>query len=247
MRVGRGRVWCGIIMLLAGCAGPRQQQLHQAMLADQNPAAHARDLEYHYQVRYPDVLRIDIHGRPDLSGLRPVGLDGTIDVGRLMSVDGRTVLQLQRDIALALRLPYSAVRVRVEQYASQQIYLFGEVGNRHRVVAYRGPETILDLIQRIGGPGEGAELNDIHVVRGHVAEGKPPEVFHVDLQAIVTKQDLSTNIRLEPFDRVHIGQTRRQKMSSYMPPWFKLFTPPPRPNRSGELLAPAETITGSNP
>jgi protein involved in polysaccharide export with SLBB domain len=198
--------------------------MHQTLLADRNPAAHTRDLELHYEIRYPDVLAVEVRGRPDLSASRPVSLDGLVSLGQArFAVDGRSPPEVAREIAARLHLPPSAVRVRVEKFASQHLYLFGEVGDKHHVVAYQGPETIVDLLQRLGGASPDAALSDVHVVRPHVADGKPPEVFHVDLHAILTKHDLATNIRLEPFDRIHVGETRTKRISEFMPPWFKLF------------------------
>lgn len=210
------------LALLAGCASSRDA--HQALLADRNPSAHARDLELHYQIRYPDVLAVEVAGRADLSSTSLVSLDGRASLaGVTVAVDGRSTPQVAREVAARLAVPPSAVRVRVAKHASQHLYLFGEVGDKHHVVAYQGPETIVDLLQRLGGASPDAALSDVHVVRPHVADGKPPEVFHVDLQAILTKHDLGTNIRLEPFDRVHVGETRTKRVSGFMPPWFQIF------------------------
>jgi protein involved in polysaccharide export with SLBB domain len=113
------------------------------------------------------------------------------------------------------------VRVRVAEFNSQQLYLFGEVAGLQRAVAYQGPETVLDLLQRVGGITPGASLGDIEVVRTHVADGKAPEVFHVDLAAIVLKHDQHSNPRLEPFDQVYVGQSRRSSLTCSLPPWVR--------------------------
>jgi protein involved in polysaccharide export with SLBB domain len=216
---------CFAFFLLAlsspGCALSRDR-LHKSLLADRTPAAHVRDLEAHYQVRSPDVLAVQVEARPASCGARPVGLDGriTLQGDARVSVEGLTTPEIAREVARRLGVPPAAVRVQVQDYGSQFLYLFGEVGDKHHVVAYRGPETILDLLQRIGGTTEGAALGDVRVVRAHVADGKPPEVFHVDLRAILTDKDQQTNIHLEPFDRVHVGQTRSERMACCMPPWF---------------------------
>jgi hypothetical protein len=87
-------------------------------------------------------------------------------------------------------------------------------------VAYQGPETVLDLLQRVGGLGSGA-AGDVQIVRAHVADGGAPEVFQVDLEAILRKKDQETNVRLEPFDQVYIGQSHRCLLSSCLPPWMR--------------------------
>ena len=216
---------CALVLLpflcCQGCLISRDR-LHKSLLADKNPAAHSRDLEAHYQIRPPDVLALEIQGRPADSGPRPVGLDGRITLhgdARVL-VEGKTTPDIAREVALRLGLPPGAVGVEVKEHASQSLYLFGEVGDKHHVVDYRGPETILDLLQRIGGTTPGAALGDVRVVRAHVADGKPPEVFHVNLRAILHEKDLQSNIRLEPFDRVHVGQSNTERMACFMPPWF---------------------------
>jgi protein involved in polysaccharide export with SLBB domain len=113
------------------------------------------------------------------------------------------------------------VSVSVASYASQEVLLFGEVPGLERAVAYRGPETVLDLLQRVGGLAPGAAPDEIQVVRTHVADGRPPEVFRVDLRAILYKHDMETNVRLEPFDQVHIGQSRTSRLGSCLPPLFR--------------------------
>jgi len=69
-----------------------------------NPAAHTRDLENHYHIRCPDVLRLAVAGRPDLSGPRPVGIDGQVSFGAnsRVAADGQTPPQIARAAARQL-------------------------------------------------------------------------------------------------------------------------------------------------
>jgi protein involved in polysaccharide export with SLBB domain len=128
---------------------------------------------------------------------------------------------MARVLAASLKLPPEAIRVRVVEFQSQQIYLFGEVIDLPRAVPYQGPETVLDLLQRVGGITPGAAPGDVQVVRTHISEGRPPEVFHVNLRAIVANQDQRTNVRLQPYDRVHVGQTRKACLEKCVPPWLR--------------------------
>lgn len=205
--------------LLLGCVTPHQR-MEQTLLGDRNPAAHARDLYQHYRVCYPDQLVIAVAGRPDCSGNRPVELDGRVALTPLLrlSVDGRPTPEIARLIARQLAVAPETVRVTVAEYRSQQLYLIGEVGAKQQVIDYRGPETVLDLLQRIGGIQPGADVADVCIVRAHVAEGHPPEVFPIDLTAILRKGDLQTNVRLQPGDRIHIGQSRSSQVACYLPP-----------------------------
>ena len=208
------------LAVLGGCAGSRTH-LQQALLADQHPAAHTRDLEARYLVRCPDVLEVQIQGLPTCSGRYTVGADGCISLatGQSVRVSGQSVPLIARQVARQVGVPAERTHVRVADFDSQQLYLVGEVPAEQQVVAYRGPETILDLLQRVG-LATGSAPGDIRVIRGHVADGKPPEVFRVDLQAILIKHDQQTNIRLEPGDHVHVGERRPSRLACCVPPWL---------------------------
>jgi protein involved in polysaccharide export with SLBB domain len=210
-----------LLVLVAGCG--HVPGLDRALLADRDPAAHRSDLTSHYIIHCPDVLTFEVEGRPDCSGERVVGSDGRVrlhpDVA--IRVDGLTVPQLEAVASSRLYVPPERVRVVVSAYNSQQVYLFGEVSGLQQAVPYRGPETVLELLQRAGGVTPGAAPRDVQVVRAHVADGKAPEVFQVDLAAIVLQHDQGSNLTLEPFDKVYIGQTRQCKLSKCLPPWLR--------------------------
>ena len=163
-------------------------------------------------------------GRPARGGRdAPVGADGRIPLadGDRVRADGRTAGEIAEAAAKHLGLPPEQVQVEVVGYNSQQIYLFGEVTGLQRAVPYGGPETVVDLLQRVGGVGPGAAVSDVQVLRSHVADGSSPELFQVDLNAILFKNDQQTNVRLEPFDQVYIGQTRKSSLTACFPPWLQ--------------------------
>jgi protein involved in polysaccharide export with SLBB domain len=222
---GRSSWWAGLLAgLLAGCATDRTQ-IEQALLADRPPPAHLREIAGAYQVHCPDVLRVDILHVPQYSGPQRIGPDGRINLGDAgrPRVDGETTPEIVRTVAELVGVPPGQVRVEVAEYNSQYLYLFGQVAGEQRAVPYRGPETVLDLLHRVGGLTPGAALSDVKVVRPHVADGKAPEVFHINLAAIVLHNDPETNILLQPYDQVHIGQSRRSSFSPCLPPWLRPF------------------------
>ena len=67
-----------------------------------------------------------------------------------------------------------------------------------------------------------AEPREVHVVRANVAIGRRPEVFPVDLAAILTRGDAKTNVPLQPYDQVYVGETRRSNWAKYLPPWMQI-------------------------
>lgn len=227
MEVARGRrlAWpCLLAPLFVGAVGCGlgRQAVDQTLRARQPPTV-APDALAGYVVRFPDVLDVYVPGRPDWSGRRPLRPDGRIEVapGTEVRVEGRTPAAVARALGDRASVPPDRVGVVVAEYNSQQIFLSGQVEGGGRAVPYQGPETVLEVFQRAGGLTPGASPRNIQVVRGHVADGRPPEAFDVDLEAILSRNDQQTNLRLRPFDQIYVGQSRRSSLEKCLPPWLR--------------------------
>ena len=238
MQLGQGGWSCwgracaaSLLTLLAGCAS----KLDRALLADHNPAAHLADPQGEYCLHCPDVVEIAL---PGWSGEQTIGPDGRVRPGGIaVRVDGLTPADACRHIAAQFGVDASRVHIRITGFNSQQLYVHSDVADLQKAVPYRGPETVVDLLQRTGGIGKGAAPGDIQVVRARVADGHPPEVFHVDLEAIVVRGDQSSNLQLEPFDQIYVGQTRRHCVACCLPPWLRSLFAPSDQN-DGPLVRP---------
>lgn len=225
MKVGQGRQSWRLLLLgvalLGGCAAS-QQHVDKALLAERGGPGRNQGVAERYLIGCPDVVDVTVHGHPEWSGRQTVASDGRIAFGDLrLRIEGRTVTEAALHFADELELPPERVTVRVVEYRSQHVYLVGEVAGLKRAVAYQGPETVLDLLQRTGGITSGAAVGEIYVLRAQVAEGKPPEVYHVNLRAIVEHKDDHTNLRLQPFDRIFVGETRKSCLAKCVPPWLR--------------------------
>jgi polysaccharide export outer membrane protein len=189
-------------------------------MADQGAAARNLHVGDCYVVHCPDVVELRVPGRPGLSGRATVGPDGQIDVGAAepVRVEGQTPPEIARRVALATGTRPGDVDVRVAEFRSQHVYLLGQGVGVQRAVAYCGPETVLDLLKRVGGVMPGAAPNDVYVVRPHVLEDRPPEVFPINLRAVLSGKDPRQNIRVQPFDQVYIGETRPASLQKCIPP-----------------------------
>jgi protein involved in polysaccharide export with SLBB domain len=241
-----------ILGLLVGCAsGP--PRFDQALMADQGTTTRNQGVVQAYHVFCPDVLEFRAAGRPDLSGRRAIDSDGRIDLGKLgrLRIEGQSLPQVVNLLSEEIGIPSDRIQVRVAEYNSQQIYLFGQVmppGDKaktdgddprlltglgaklprwnlaetsQRAVPYQGPETVLDLLQRVGGITPGAAPNDVHVVRSRLADNQPPQVFHIDLRAIVVGQHQSPNMRSPPFDQVSVGAAKRSGLETGLPRYLR--------------------------
>jgi protein involved in polysaccharide export with SLBB domain len=189
-------------------------------MADHLNSAHTRDLEGGYQVRCPDVVEITIPGYPELSGPRRIGAEGRVFFpdGNSLIVDGLTPPQIARRVGGYVHLSAQQIRVRVVDYRSQEVFLLSPGSELQQAVAYHGPETVVDFLQRLGGLPPRAETDEIRIIRPHVADGKPPEIFTVNLRAILVDHEQQTNIRLEPSDQIHIGVSSEFPFSTLFPP-----------------------------
>jgi protein involved in polysaccharide export with SLBB domain len=192
-------------------------------MADRGTAARNVGVADYYAVACPDILEVNVAGRADLSGLRPIGPDGRIESGKAGSirVEGRTVKEVAARVAQQSGLSTEQVQVRVAEFNSREIYLAGQGIGLQRAIPYRGQETVLDLLQRAGGLTPDAAPEEVYVVRSHITDGDRPEVFHVDLAAIVLKKDQRTNLRLQPFDQVYVGETWQGKLNQCLPPLLR--------------------------
>lgn len=203
---------------VGGCA-----HVDRALLADRGGGVRNVGVAEHYAVGCPDVLAITVAGQLGLSGRRVIGPDGTVDLGNAgaVRVEGRTPSEAAALVARRAGVPLSDVRVHVAEFKSQVIYLAGPGVGVPRAVPYQGQETVLDVLQRVGGVTPAVAPEEVYVVRSHVAEGERPEVFHVDLRGIVMKKDQHTNLRLLPFDQIYVGETRQGKLEKCLPGWLR--------------------------
>lgn len=206
-------------LVLPGCVTDRAS-VEKNLLKDKHTSRRHEGVAEQYLLGCPDVLEIRVDGT---SRRCPIEADGRIDLGQYgrVRVEGKSLEGTAQAVAEAMDLPAAALQVRVLEYRSQVLFLFGQVVGWQRAVPYQGQETVLDVLQRVGGITVGAAPEDVHVVRTHIAEGKRPEIYHVDLEAIVMKRDDSTNIRLLPYDQIYVGETRQSRVERILPRWLR--------------------------
>jgi protein involved in polysaccharide export with SLBB domain len=171
----------------------------------------------------PDILWISVEDHPEWSGRREVEANGCIDLGTLggVRVEGLTVPAIQERLAALAHVPVAAVNVGIDEYCSQQVYLFGEVTGLQRAVAYQGPETITDLLRRVGGITEDSAPAEVRVVRNTRLEQAEAEVYRVDLRAILMDGDLRTNLTLQPYDQIYVPENKQAKVGRCLHPWLR--------------------------
>lgn len=176
-----------------------------------------------YRLACPDVIEVIFADRPQLGPLATIQADGCIDLGKwgTVHVEGDTVEEAAARIAEQVRTMPDRVKVEVAEYNSRQIFLFGPVNGEPRVVDYRGPETVMELLERVGGLSSDALPDAVYVVRAQLGEGIPAERLTVDLDAIQRRGDNRTNIHVQPLDSIYVGEKPRSLIGRAIPAFFK--------------------------
>ncbi|HET6574947.1 MAG TPA: hypothetical protein VFG68_15180 [Fimbriiglobus sp.] len=211
------------VVLLAGCADARvfrgpPEVVQAGYRADAPPAEPA------YRLGCADVLEVLFTGRPEWDCLASVGLDGRLPLGAAGSplVEGATAEEATAAVARWTGLDPAGVSVRLVAARAGRVYIHGPEGDRQRAVAYRGPEPAVAFLWRVGAIKQGStDLRDVSVVRPNVAVGGRPEVFRVDVGAVVLDGDHQTDVTLQPSDQVYVGETRRSQFARLLPDWLR--------------------------
>jgi len=159
-----------------------------------------------YTLGEGDEITVEIWNHPELSGRHVVGPDGkiTVPVSGVLAVAGLTREDTQTAITGALGKYYSdlAVTVRVDKYTSYRIFILGRVSSPG-ALQFESQPTLLDVVTRAGGlpiGGVGAEKAGL----GRCAIIRRDEMVWVDLKNLVSRGNLSLNIRLSRNDLVYM-------------------------------------------
>jgi len=210
-----------MLLFAPGCVKDRASVERSLLI---QPALEKNEVARSYRVGCPDIIELAVTGREEFTGRYEVSSDGKLNLGDYGKprIEGRTLPEIANLIGAEIGVSPANVDVRVSEFRSQHVLLFGEVIGSQRSVPYLGAETVLGLLQRVGGITPGAAPDDVYVVRPHVGDNRRPEVFHVDLNAIVMKQDQKTNLRVMPYDQIYVGETRQAKIGKALPPWLRV-------------------------
>ncbi len=215
-----------VAFLLVGCADARvfrgPPEVVRAGYAEANtePATPA------YRLGCADVLEVTFADRPGWDCLASVGIDGRLPLGEAGSplVEGATAEEARAAVAKSAGVDPARVHVQLADPRAGRVYLSGPEAGRQRAVAYRGPEPAVEFLWRVGAIKQGCtDLRDVYVLRPNVAVGGRPEVFKVDVEAVVLDGDHRTDVPLRPSDQVYVGETRRSRFSRLLPRWLRPF------------------------
>jgi polysaccharide export outer membrane protein len=178
---------------------------------DAKPADVVNDLDVssEYVIGPDDVVRLIIEQHPEWSGEFPVRPDGNIFISGIgeFRMEGHTKETAQ--IALAAYLEKLIINPRVTvgivRFASQVIYVLGQVERPGKYSTEGRTITVRDAVLLAGLPRRFAATDRVYVIRPAM-EGKPRQTV-VNLRRILDRGELRHNVKLNPGDVVYVPQT----------------------------------------
>ena len=217
------RVLTPLVLLFAGCADARFLTRTCPTPRDPKLAAEAPAPNVAYRVGCPDAIEVTFLDRPEWDAVASVDIDGTLPLGDPASprVEGQTLDEIRTQLAHLANTPPDRVAVTLAAARSSRVYLHGPCRGLTRAVPYQGPEPVIAFLQRVGGLPPGSKVSQVYVVRPNVAAGGRPEVFRVDVAAVLLDNDHGTNVPLSPSDQVYVGETRKASFARVVPHWFR--------------------------
>lgn len=167
-----------------------------------------------YRIAPPDRLSITGSAWPD-AGLERVKVrpDGTVALPVLgdVLVAGLTAEEATDALTLRLRAtdPEAKVCVKVSAYASQHVYVFGQVADTGPF-AWEAGTRLLDVIAQ-ARPVDGAATKRIEVVRPD-DDGTLSQRVTVDVEQVIRSGDATLNLVLRPGDVVYVPKWGSRKL-----------------------------------
>jgi len=183
------------LALIVGCASDLPSVKTLAKLQESNPSADIADAGY--VIGPGDLLSIDVWKEEDLS-------DGKISLPLVNDVQaaGLTSTELRNQLTEKYKdfVDVPEIAVTVTESRSKRIYLLGKVA-RPGEYGLQKDMTILQAISLAGGLAEWADASDVKLIRKIKGIEK---TFTVDYDAIVSGEDLSQNVLLQPDDTIFV-------------------------------------------
>lgn len=156
-----------------------------------------------YRIGSGDVVRVDVFGRPEVSGKHVVGPDGniTVPIAGDLTLGERTREEARALLDERLRLYFTrpAVTLAVEEYTSNQVTVLGRV-ERAGVQKFPHPPTLAEVLAGAGAMpilDKQATLTRCAIMRGR------EKLIWVDLKALLNG-DPAYNLRMKKGDIVFI-------------------------------------------
>ena len=195
-----------VLALIVSCGGtnPSVKTLAEYEEANHGLAKFRVEANSEYLIGPGDLLAIDVWKEPELSKQVAVRLDGKVSLPLVNDIKaaGLSCTELQSILMGKYKDYVEAPEVSVTLLAShsKKIYLVGKVVSPGEYPLQKDM-TILQAISRAGGLDRWADTSDIRLIRNINGVEK---TFTVDYDAIISGEDLSQNVLLQPDDTIFV-------------------------------------------
>jgi polysaccharide export outer membrane protein len=178
------------------------------LLAEENQKEHARMKKNNYLLGPDDVVRVVVEQHPEWSGEFVVSPEGKVVVPGLCEINAegldRELLKKEFAAHLENYIDNPKVTIDIARYASQVIYVLGEVSAPGKYPTEGKQVTLRDAIITAGLPKKFAATNRVFVI---TSSRRKPVRKVVNLYRILYRGELKNNIVLNPGDVVYVPQT----------------------------------------
>lgn len=214
------RTYVGSALAIVLCTACGCQSSHRDMVQFLKAHEHAVSA-IEYRVGVPDQLSISAPQVLEIDRVeQTIQPDGKINLRLLgpVKVVGMTEKEIAAKLVELLRPYYEdpKVQVRVRQYRSKRIYVYGQVGNSGvsggslaqetwRSLPYTGRDSVLDVLAQTGLSFI-SWRSQVRVIRSSPHEDQRHNVV-IDVQHMMQTGDTSQNVLLQPNDIVYVPPT----------------------------------------
>jgi polysaccharide export outer membrane protein len=191
------------LQLLISCAGSDIPSVSTLAKHYQDEPTEQQSTES-YVIGSGDTLAVDVWREPTLSKNVTVRLDGKISLPLIddIQADGLTCEEMEDLIEMKYKdfVDVPEVSVTLLKSGSGKIYMLGKISSpgEHPLTKKM---TVLQAISRAGGLGPWADPSDIKLIR---KIGGVERHFKIDYEAIISGEDVSQNVLLEPGDIIFV-------------------------------------------
>ncbi|MBN1793424.1 MAG: polysaccharide biosynthesis/export family protein [Candidatus Omnitrophica bacterium] len=174
--------------------------------------------ESSYLIGRGDTLEVYVWGYPELDHSIVVRPDGNISFPLIegeIEAEGKTPEQLDRLLTteLSKELKDPKVTVIVARFSSKKIWVCGEV-EEPGAYPFTGFATALESIIQAGGYKRSACLRSVLIIRNR--DTRNPEAFLVNLDKVIKKQEITSDVWLQPGDIVYVPRSFISRVDGFL-------------------------------
>jgi protein involved in polysaccharide export with SLBB domain len=213
------------IFVIAGCAvRPTAGNNPYYEIIDTQTVKMGTTQNSDYRILPGDEIQIKFLFHPNFNELLEVMPDGKISLPLIhgVTVIGKTPSQLAEELenTYAKELKNPDIVVNVRRSTGSLVYVGGEV-KTPQALNIKTPTTISQALISCGGINLSAEISNLIIIRSQ--SGSSAKILLVNLDKI--RQGLLPDIFLQPYDVVHVPQSRISEVETFVDQYINNIIP----------------------